>query len=402
MKRLLIALFVLAVLAPAIALADWPQAKHDAQHTSVADSTLKPPLAVDWQTNIGGEAISSPIIYNGTLFAGNGDGKEVYALDAASGRQLWKFTTGGSVESTPAAANGSVVVCSYDGYVYRLDASTGKQLWKYYAKSGIYSSPLIYDNKVFVGTDDGSFYALNLDSGLIAWSLPKATQSSPAADKGRVFVGTYDGTFYALDAESGHEVWSYDTKDSIHSSPLIHNNTVYVATRNGTLYAFDTISGSIRWTYDLGYNADATPSINPATETLYIGTYGGRLFALDATNGSLRWVSDFYGPIYQSVAVSGCLYGATQDGKLFALDSANGSGLWTYSLKSGAFASPAVDGGRLYMATLGGDIVAFKESADTPTTPPSSTSEQASTPFLEPIICAAAILLTANLYRRNR
>lgn len=167
MKKLTFAglLVVMLLLAPALASADWPQAKHDAQHTSAAGSTLTPPLAVDWQKNIGGEIVSSPVIYNGTLLACNGDGNKLYALDAGSGRQLWEFASYGPIESTPAAANGSVVVCSYDGFVYRLDASSGTVKWKFDTKSGIFSSPLIYEGRLYVGTDEGNFYALSLENG---------------------------------------------------------------------------------------------------------------------------------------------------------------------------------------------------------------------------------------------
>ncbi len=398
MKKALLVLIVFLALAPAIAAADWPQAKHDAQHTSVG-TALTPPLAVDWQASVGGEAVTSPVVYNGTLLVGNGNGRKLIALDL-NGRQLWEFSTGGSIESTPAAANGSVVVGSYDGYVYGLDASTGRVKWKYYVQSGIYSSPLIYGGKVYVGTDDGKFYAIGLENGTGLWSVSGATQASPAGDGGKVYVGTLSGVFHAMDAVTGGEAWKYVTNDSFHSSPLIYNGTVFVASRNGTLYAFD-LNGSVRWSHGMGYSVDATPSVDPATGTVYLGTYGGRVYAFNATSGDLKWASAFYGPIYQSVAVSGSvLYGATQDGRLFALDR-SGAGLWTYDLGSEAFASPAVDGGRLYMATMGGDVLAFKESASATAPRASATAPPASTPFVDAAACAL-IIITVGLCRRSR
>ena len=42
----------------------------------------------------------------------------VYALNAKTGAKLWSFTTGSSVTSSPAVANGVVYVGSYDGKVY--------------------------------------------------------------------------------------------------------------------------------------------------------------------------------------------------------------------------------------------------------------------------------------------
>ena len=37
---------------------------------------------------------------------------------------LWQFTTGGSVDSSPAVSNGLVYVGSFDANVYALNAST--------------------------------------------------------------------------------------------------------------------------------------------------------------------------------------------------------------------------------------------------------------------------------------
>jgi outer membrane protein assembly factor BamB len=42
---------------------------------------------------------------NGVVYVGSYDGN-VYALNARTGALLWKYTTGGTVESSPAVANG--------------------------------------------------------------------------------------------------------------------------------------------------------------------------------------------------------------------------------------------------------------------------------------------------------
>jgi PQQ-like domain len=42
----------------------------------------------------------------------------VYALDANTGAELWSYTTGGAVYSSPAVANGMVYIGSDDGKLY--------------------------------------------------------------------------------------------------------------------------------------------------------------------------------------------------------------------------------------------------------------------------------------------
>jgi len=56
-------------------------------------------------------------VANGVVYIGSGGGG-VYALNAGTGALLWRYTTGGSVESSPAVANGVVYVGSLDGNVY--------------------------------------------------------------------------------------------------------------------------------------------------------------------------------------------------------------------------------------------------------------------------------------------
>jgi eukaryotic-like serine/threonine-protein kinase len=51
--------------------------------------------------------------------------QNIYALNAATGAFLWKYTTGGFIGSSPAVANGTVYVGSYDTYMYAFDKSSG-------------------------------------------------------------------------------------------------------------------------------------------------------------------------------------------------------------------------------------------------------------------------------------
>jgi outer membrane protein assembly factor BamB len=53
------------------------------------------------------------------VYIGSDDGK-IYAVDAASGQELWDITTGDSVTSSPAIANGILYVGSDDGKLYAI------------------------------------------------------------------------------------------------------------------------------------------------------------------------------------------------------------------------------------------------------------------------------------------
>jgi outer membrane protein assembly factor BamB len=73
---------------------------------------------------------SSPAVAAGVVFVGS-DNDNLYALDATTGHERWRFATEGYQISSPAAANGVVYVGSSDGNVYALDAASGSELWRF-------------------------------------------------------------------------------------------------------------------------------------------------------------------------------------------------------------------------------------------------------------------------------
>jgi len=121
--------------------ADWPMFGHDPQHTGVAGESLETPLEVLWKFETGGMVKGSPVVSGGTVYIGSRD-HYVYALDADTGTEKWKFKTGSiMVRSSPVVSGGTVYIGAGDNYVYALDADTGTEKWKFKTGGWIYSSP---------------------------------------------------------------------------------------------------------------------------------------------------------------------------------------------------------------------------------------------------------------------
>src|SRR5262245_40684983 len=113
---------------------------------------------------------STPIVADGVVYY-TYPGPQVFALDAATGRELWRFaTTGNSTIKVccgpnnrgVAVANGLVYVATLDARVMALDAKTGNVAWTTRAADGSrgYSftmAPLVADGKVIVGVAGGEF-----------------------------------------------------------------------------------------------------------------------------------------------------------------------------------------------------------------------------------------------------
>jgi outer membrane protein assembly factor BamB len=95
------------------------------------------------------------------VYLGSSD-QYIYALDAATGAQRWRFQTGDRIVSAPTVTNGVVYVASTesDHHVYALDAKTGALRWRYEI-SGPYFAPVAANGLAYVASSDGFLYALN-------------------------------------------------------------------------------------------------------------------------------------------------------------------------------------------------------------------------------------------------
>jgi outer membrane protein assembly factor BamB len=208
-----------------------------------------------WRHRAGTRVVSSPAIANGTVFVGSQDGV-FHALDFATGKPKWRFEIEGTklksgdfgfdrttIQSSPAVANGVVYFGARDGWWYALDAATGKERWRFDHKvSWINTSPAISDGLVYVGSSDAHFVqAVDVSTGTERWRTATTgiVWASPAVDAERVYVGEGDGTFYALEKKTGKEVWRYRAGARIISSAVVHDGRVVFGSDDGGVYAIN-------------------------------------------------------------------------------------------------------------------------------------------------------------------
>jgi outer membrane protein assembly factor BamB len=62
---------------------------------------------------------SSPVLAGDVIWVGSNDGN-LYALNVDSGKELWKFTLGGTVVAQAAISGDRLVIGSRDGVLYCL------------------------------------------------------------------------------------------------------------------------------------------------------------------------------------------------------------------------------------------------------------------------------------------
>src|SRR5690242_15400188 len=121
-----------------------------------------------WTTSVWNEMgeLAAPAIYNGVMYVING--RWTFALDARTGRQIWRTpvtlemgTTGAPItRGGPVLYNGKLFRVTYDNHLVALDMKTGKELWNQkYAegKEGYYSTgaPIIANGVLISGMAGG-------------------------------------------------------------------------------------------------------------------------------------------------------------------------------------------------------------------------------------------------------
>ena len=279
---------------------------------------------VKWKFKTEGRVASSAAVVNGVAYFGSYDGN-FYAVSTVDGKLKWKFQTGGEHRfaakhlhgslpvaetmpdpfdvylSSPVVADGSVYFGSGDGNIYALDATTGTQRWKFATGNVVHASPAVADGTVFIGSWDSNFYALDAGSGKEKWRFKtgedheihnqEGLQASPIVSDGVVYVGCRDSNFYALDAKTGQKKWAFNNKGSwVVGSAAAQNGKIYAGTSDsGLLYVFDAKSGtSTQLMSSKKWPMFASPAI--AGNMLYIGSNEGKLFALDLASQKQAWV----------------------------------------------------------------------------------------------------------------
>lgn len=89
----------------------------------------KPPHALlisEWNGRMSqGDLMTSPVVAGGLVFVGICETHAVVACDATTGKPVWRFNTGGRLDTPPTICDNMCLVGCYDGWVYGLSAADG-------------------------------------------------------------------------------------------------------------------------------------------------------------------------------------------------------------------------------------------------------------------------------------
>ncbi|NIO23141.1 MAG: PQQ-binding-like beta-propeller repeat protein [Candidatus Aenigmarchaeota archaeon] len=260
-------------------------------------------------------------MHKGKLYTGSYDGY-FYCLDKGNGEVVWKFRAGGKVGSGPAFADNIVYFCSKDHYVYALNSETGKEVWRFKAGDEMMSVPKVSNEKLFITCFDGNLHCLNRLTGKEIWRFKSGAEAHNDVDllvyRGMVFFASFDGNLYAISVENGKEVWRYRAaKFGCGNAPVEHNDILYYGTRDGYLVALN-IEGKEIWKFKTGGLIEGLPVIHD--NRIYIGSEDRFLYVLNMEGKELwRFKTDGY--LYDTPKIRGNLvYIGSWDCHVYAID----------------------------------------------------------------------------------
>lgn len=269
-----------------------------------------------WTFETGGAIRARPVAIDRFVYVSS-DAGYLWALDQRTGKQRWRADIdAGSVPRIPTTEektrwdrySSSVVsdgtrlfIASRDKRLYAIDRATGKELWHLEANDIMTATPVLYRDLVIFSSYDGAIRAARKDDGTDVWKydakLPVA--GDLAVSNGRVFAGSRTYDLIALNADNGQELWKhYYWLSWIESPPVVREGTVYTGSSDATkVYALDTNTGRSKWETHVPGWAWARTAVSEkwvvagtVGKGAYPGPRAGSLAALDRKSGELRWM----------------------------------------------------------------------------------------------------------------
>jgi outer membrane protein assembly factor BamB len=196
-----------------------------------------------WEQSAGDRVNGAPAIGFGAAFVSGCDA-HLHAMKLTDGSEQFSADVGSICPGSPAILDDRIVIGTDGGRVLCFSSDGRKQLWENEDigdKAMVYSSPAVADGIVVVGARDRKVHALDLATGKPKWDFATRgdVDSSPAISGGRVFVGSRDKKLYVLDLKTGKPLGEFTAGRAITASPAIAEGVVVIGDTAGNLYCLE-------------------------------------------------------------------------------------------------------------------------------------------------------------------
>ncbi|MDP6524887.1 MAG: PQQ-binding-like beta-propeller repeat protein [Kiritimatiellia bacterium] len=164
---------------------DWARYRHDIKLSGSTKTVVPAELTKGWEVSLSSRG-SQPVVVGDRLWVAEKEWHRIRCLDANTGKDVWSFTAGGRITSSPTIHEGMALFGCRDGYVYCLRATDGELVWRFRAAPDarkivsyeqvesiwpVHGSVLVQDGVVYFAAGRSSF----LDGGIIVYGLEAKT-----------------------------------------------------------------------------------------------------------------------------------------------------------------------------------------------------------------------------------
>ena len=293
---------------------------------------------------------------NGIIVAA-ADNKTIYAVDAATGALKWQHTSTETLTGGAVVTGNHVVIATMPSGVMSVDATTGQAEWKepLKLKGAPYPNLAVWQDSVIVMTNEPSVVSVSPGAAKINWNV-KASQLSGNSTPGILGDTIYINTGYyltALRGASGAKKWDVRMDENLTFGPAVSETGVAVVSQTGTVFTFD-LGG--RFMFKSGVKLGSAPVSQPS--------FVGKLVSLGTENGSLNIIDPKSGEMVYNYVVPPLFRGAKISG---------GTGEST-EVKSVAVAGAATTSGdTMLVLARDGSLLAFDKNLGVDLTAPAVT-----------------------------
>jgi outer membrane protein assembly factor BamB len=387
---------VLINLPAARAVASWTEAG-GAPSKAVGHIQAAPDLAVAWRRSAGRgsssrSALTTPPVTNETHIFTLDSTQTVRAMRLDNGSAAWTQRLQGLTRRDRAAVGGGLavsgdklIIASGFGFVAAVEAATGREIWRRPMGAPMIGSPTIDDNRIFVSSNNNEIFALDLETGRTLWSdqaiaEPARVLSSPSAATVEDFIIApfSSGEIIAFLAANGRRLWvdaiqsagrftPISEINDIGSRPVLGAGLVFASNQSGATVAIDGRTGTRVWARAVG----STRAPTLAGRYLFVVGTQGELVCFDAETGEAYWVTQL--PQFRNedrkrnritytspIIASDRVIVISSRGEVLAFSPQTGQQTGSLRLGDSVFIEPIAAQGRLFVLTDKATLIAIR------------------------------------------
>jgi len=248
----------------------------------------------------------------------------LYALDAGTGAQKWKYDVEGPILGTVNVHDGSVfVIDQQDGILHSIDLATGARRWRAEAIARCDGSPSVTQDTVIYGSCAAALHVFSMADGALLKNIEIGEDSQVAGgvalDGNAAFSGSHSGKVFNVDTKTGSVVWiNEDSQDEVLTTPAVNRDWVVFGSFDDYVYGLDRATGMMKWKFNTdGYAT--SPVI--AQDKVIVGS-DGTLYLLRLESGELLWSYEVSDEITSPAIINGMIVAGSEDGVVTAFGAA--------------------------------------------------------------------------------